>query len=118
MYRLPVYSDLTMPMREPTYFVLASLIDGPLHGYGIIKRAEALSGGRIRLAAGTLYGALDRLAAEGLVEVEREERVSGRERRYYRLTGAGVEALTQEAERLASAASVVASRISARVQPA
>ena len=43
--------------REPTYFILASLIDGPLHEYGIIKQAELLSDGRVRLAAGTLYGA-------------------------------------------------------------
>ena len=48
-------------MREPTYFVLASLLRGPLHGYAIIKRAEQLSDGRVRLATGTLYTALDRL---------------------------------------------------------
>jgi PadR family transcriptional regulator PadR len=40
-------------MREPTYFVLASLLDGPLHGYGIIKRVADLSDGRVRLATGT-----------------------------------------------------------------
>src|SRR5690348_1440948 len=107
-----------MPMREPTYFVLASLIDGPLHGYGIIKRAAELSGGRVKLSAGTLYGALDRLASEGLVEVEREERVAGRDRRYYRLTGAGAEALSTEAERLSEAARVVNQRLSARVRTA
>ena len=38
---------------------------GPLHGYAIMKRAEELSGGRVRLATGTLYTALDRLTAEG-----------------------------------------------------
>ena len=52
-------------MREPTYFVLASLLDGPLHGYAIIKRAEDMSGGRVRLATGTLYTALDRLTGRG-----------------------------------------------------
>ena len=40
-------------MREPTYYLLASLLDGPLHGYAIIKSAEGLSGGRVRLTAGT-----------------------------------------------------------------
>jgi PadR family transcriptional regulator, regulatory protein PadR len=60
-------------MREPTYFVLASLLDGPLHGYAIIQRTGELSGGRVRLAAGTLYAALDRLTAEGHVELVREE---------------------------------------------
>src|SRR5437868_1022542 len=80
------------PMREPTYFTLAALLEGPLHGYAIAKRAEQLSDGRVRLAAGTLYAALDRLLEQGLVAVEGEEVVSGRARRYYRITGAGGEA--------------------------
>ncbi len=94
-------------MREPTYFVLASLLDEPLHGYAIIKRAEGLSGGRVRLATGTLYTALDRLTGEGYVTVIREEVVSGRTRRTYALTGAGATAVRAEAERMASAARVV-----------
>ena len=101
-------------MREPTYFVLAALLDGPLHGYGITQRAHELSGGRVRLSAGTLYGALERLAAEGLVEQDAEEVVGGRRRRYHRLTGAGERAVAEEAERLAAAASVVAQRLRAR----
>jgi Transcriptional regulator PadR-like family len=52
-------------MREPAYLVLASLPAGPRHGYAIIQRAEHLSGGRVRLATGTLYTALDRLTAGG-----------------------------------------------------
>ena len=47
------------PMREPTFHVLAAMLDGPLHGYGIIRRAHELTDGRVRLAAGTLYTALD-----------------------------------------------------------
>ena len=46
------------PMREPTYFILAALRDQPRHGYAITKRAEELSGGRVLVAAGTLYAAL------------------------------------------------------------
>jgi DNA-binding PadR family transcriptional regulator len=94
-------------MGDPVYFTLAALLDGPLHGYGIIKRAHDLSGRRVRLAAGTLYAALDRLRDAGLVEVAREEIVDGRARRAYRLTGAGREALRAEAKRRASSASVV-----------
>jgi PadR family transcriptional regulator, regulatory protein PadR len=97
-------------MREPTYFLLAALLDGPLHGYGIIKRAEELSAGRVRLAAGTLYAALDRLTGEGLIEPVREELVNGRTRRYYALTDAGTGGLRAEAERLARAAAVVTAR--------
>jgi PadR family transcriptional regulator PadR len=99
------------PLREPTYFVLASLLTGRLHGYGIIKQASELSGGRVRLAAGTLYGALDRLIDEGLVALDGEETVSGRLRRYYRLTGEGEVVLAAEASRLREASEVVTSRI-------
>lgn len=94
-------------MGEPTYFVLASLLDGPLHGYAIIKRTAALSGGRIQLATGTLYTALDRLTAEGHVELVREEIVNGRARRTYGLTSSGAGALRAEASRMAEAARLV-----------
>ncbi|HEY6275183.1 MAG TPA: PadR family transcriptional regulator [Streptosporangiaceae bacterium] len=94
-------------MREPTYFVLASLMSGPLHGYAIIKRAGELSAGRVRLATGTLYTALDRLTAAGYVRLVREEMVSGRIRRSYGLTEAGSAALRAEAQRMAEAARLV-----------
>jgi DNA-binding PadR family transcriptional regulator len=97
-------------ISEPSYFVLAALLDGPLHGYGIIKKAEAQSAGRVRLTAGTLYGALDRLADQGLVTATGQERVAGRTRRYYRLTDAGIDALEQEAARMEQAAGVVIRR--------
>lgn len=97
-------------MREPTYFILASLQDEPLHGYAIIKRAETLSSGRVRLATGTLYTALDRLSGEGCVHVVNEEIVNGRSRRYYALTPEGRAALRAEAARLAEAARVVIDR--------
>ena len=96
-----------VPMREPTYFVLAALQDGPLHGYAIIKTAEWLSHGRVRLATGTLYTALDRLTDEGYVRLVSEEIVSGRARRSYGLTDAGSAALQAEATRMAEAASLV-----------
>ena len=99
-----------MELRPASYFVLASLLDGPLHGYAISARAAELSEGEVRLTAGTLYGALDRMAARGLVEIDREETVGGRLRRYYRLTGGGREAVVEEADRLASAARVVHAR--------
>jgi DNA-binding PadR family transcriptional regulator len=54
-----------LPNAGATYFVLAALLEGPLHGYAIMKRAEEMSGGRVRLATGTLYAALDRLTEQG-----------------------------------------------------
>jgi len=97
-------------MTAASYFILAALLDGPLHGYGIIKKAAELSDGRVRLAAGTLYGALDRLAEEGCILADRQELVEGRVRRYYRLTDHGVHALHREAARMEQAARVVTRR--------
>lgn len=101
-------------LRPQTYFVLASLLDGPLHGYAIVKRAAELSGGDVKLTAGTLYGALDRLAGEALVRETGQEIVDGRARRYYALTDAGTAALEAEAARLKRAASVVQTVLKAR----
>jgi DNA-binding PadR family transcriptional regulator len=100
-----------MEIRRSTYFVLASLLDGPLHGYAIIKRAVELSGGEVRLSTGTLFGALDRLVDSGLVEAGEEEKVEGRVRRSYRLTDDGNAALAAEARQLRRAARIVEARV-------
>jgi PadR family transcriptional regulator, regulatory protein PadR len=97
-------------MSEATYFILAALLDGPLHGYAVIKRVQEQSGGRVNLAVGTLYGALDRMTDDGLIEVDHEEVVAGRPRRYFRVTNAGREAVRKEASRLSAAAAVVTGR--------
>jgi PadR family transcriptional regulator PadR len=97
-------------ITEPSYFVLAALLDGRLHGYGIIKRAAEQSNGRVRLTAGTLYGALDRLTDQQLVTVVGHERVAGRTRRYYQLTDRGIQRLQQEAARMEQAARIVTGR--------
>src|SRR5919202_615509 len=70
-------------MREPTYFLLAALLDGPRHGYAIAQAARTLSDGRVRLTAGTLSGALERLVAAGWIEELGEEVVAGRRRRVH-----------------------------------
>jgi DNA-binding PadR family transcriptional regulator len=100
-----------MTMQEPTFLVLTALAGSPLHGYGVIREVTELSGGRVTLRAGTLYAALDRLAQDGLIEVEREEAVEGRLRRYYRLTSSGATALEAEVERLRSNAAAAAGRL-------
>jgi DNA-binding PadR family transcriptional regulator len=87
-------------MQEPTFLILTALAAQPLHGYGVIQSVTELSGGDVTLRAGTLYGALDRLAEQGLIAVDREEAVDGRLRRYYRLTDSGAGALTEQIARL------------------
>jgi|SRR5450759_2917650 PadR family transcriptional regulator, regulatory protein PadR len=99
-----------MTLQEPTFFTMVALLDGPLHGYAIIRRCEVLSGGRVTLNAGTLYTALDRLLAAEMVEVVREEIVSGRARRVYALTGSGRHLISQEGRRHAEAARLVTKR--------
>jgi DNA-binding PadR family transcriptional regulator len=108
--------DMRDPLREPTFLILAALAPQPLHGYAIIGEVAELSGGRMTLRPGTLYGALDRLADEGLLEPDREEMVDGRLRRYYRLTDDGAAVLEQEAARLQGNAEAARRRL-ARRQP-
>ena len=110
MHQWPMYG---FRMREPTYFILASLLDGPLHGYAIAERARELSDGRVQLGAGTLYGALGRLVSEGLISEGPEETVGGRRRRYHEITDAGKGAVAEHAARLRSSAAAVESRLAA-----
>ncbi|GAA0945631.1 PadR family transcriptional regulator [Nonomuraea longicatena] len=103
-----------MNITEPMFLALTALVDRPRHGYGVVQEVERLSGGRVQLKIGTLYGVLDRLSAEGLVELDREEVQRGRLRRYYRLTDDGAAALQAEAERVAANAAVARTRLRAR----
>ena len=82
-------------LTETTYYILLSLYR-PLHGYGIMQRAAELSSGRVRLAAGTLYGALNALVDKGWIALLPGE---GRKKEY-RLTPRGLEVLKNELERL------------------
>jgi DNA-binding PadR family transcriptional regulator len=90
----------TRPLQEATFLILTALADGSQHGYGIISEVSGISEGRVRLRPGTLYTALDRLRADGLIDVDREEIVDNRLRRYYRLTPEGGRRLAAEAVRL------------------
>jgi DNA-binding PadR family transcriptional regulator len=98
-------------MQEATFLILTALADGSQHGYGIIADVQDISGGQIRLRPGTLYTALDRLRADELIEVDREEVVDGRLRRYYRLTPEGTTRLGAEAARLQAHAAAALTRL-------
>ena len=98
-------------MQEATFLILTALAAGSQHGYGIITDVEAISDGRVRLRPGTLYTALERLRTDELIEVDREEIVDSRLRRYYRLTLAGKQQLAVEAERLQANAGAAISRL-------
>lgn len=104
---------MTRPIHEPSFLILTALAAGPQHGYGILTDVTRISAGRVRLHAGTLYAAMDRLKAEELIEVDREEVAGGRFRRYYRLTRHGEATLAAEASRLGANATAAISRLRA-----
>lgn len=83
------------PMTEAMYYILLSLLQ-PGHGYGMMQRITELSGGRVNMGPGTLYGVLTRMKDEGLITLLSEE---GR-RKNYGLTDTGRHALEQEYARL------------------
>ncbi|CAG6394080.1 PadR family transcriptional regulator [Streptomyces cocklensis] len=97
--------------------LLIALADEPRHGYALIQEVAQISDGRVKLRAGTLYGALDRLLQQGVVCVEREEVVDGRARRVYALTEQGREELSAEAARLRAVALEAERRMTAKGLP-
>jgi DNA-binding PadR family transcriptional regulator len=113
MYLSSVYNrDMSIrQMQEPSFLILTALAARPQHGYGIMTDVAQISDGRVKLRAGTLYAALDRLSADRLVEVDREEIVDTRLRRYYRLTPAGRSRLAAETARLRANAAAAAKRL-------
>src|SRR3954470_13673085 len=103
-----------MAVTEPAFFILTALVGAPRHGYGIVGEVEELSGGRVRLRVGTLYGVLDRLVAQGSIPPDREEVHAGRVRRYYRLTDTGRHALEAEVARQEANARAARGRLAVR----
>jgi DNA-binding PadR family transcriptional regulator len=98
-------------IQEPTFLIMTALAAGAQHGYGIMTDVARISERRVKLRAGTLYAALDRLRGDGLIEIDREEIVEGRLRRYYRLTRSGAQVLADEADRMRANASVATRRL-------
>ncbi|MGH3146594.1 MAG: PadR family transcriptional regulator [Rubrobacter sp.] len=92
-----------LPLTPVALNVLLALADGERHGYGIMLEVRERTGGRVRLGPGTLYGAIKRLKAGGVIEEVGEgpeEAPDDDRRRYYRLSGFGGEVLAAEVERL------------------
>jgi DNA-binding PadR family transcriptional regulator len=98
-------------MTEATFLVLTALAEQPQHGYAVLEDVKRISDGKVKLHVGSLYAVLERLAKEGLIEVDREEIVQSRLRRYYRITGAGATALGEETARLKRHVGVAEARL-------
>ncbi len=89
----------TLPLSESVLLILLSLADQPRHGYAILKDVEEMSGGRVVLSTGTLYGALHRLLDDDWIERAEDDDTS-RGRQAYRLTAQGRQNLQQEVSRM------------------
>jgi len=96
-----------LPLREPTFYILLSLVDEDKHGYAILKDVKMLSSGRLSLSTSTLYEALARLLDQGLVERvicsnngDATASHPGRSRKFYQLTYTGRRVLQAELARL------------------
>lgn len=104
-------------MQEPTFLILTALAEGPKHGYALIEEIDALSRGTVRLRAGTLYTALERLVGSGTISRAGETVVNGRTRRHYALTDHGAVTLAAEAERLEANAAIARTKLRLRLNP-
>ena len=96
-------ADELLPLTSTVFHILLSLADRERHGYGIMQEVDTMTGGRIQMGPGTLYGSIKRLIAAGLIE-ESDERPDPEQdderRRYYRLTSLGRRVLRAETQRL------------------
>ena len=111
------------PVNHSEFQILLALADGERHGYGIMQEVEARSAGTVRLGPGTLYGAIKRMLAAGLIEESAKRPVSEdddeRRRCYYRLTRLGRRIAVKEAQRLAALVRVAeAKQLVGRTTPA
>ncbi len=89
--------NINAPLTEAVYYILLSVLT-PMHGYGIIQNVKQLSGERLVLAAGTLYGAITNLLAKGWIETAGGEENS--RKKEYIITSAGMQVLKNELSRL------------------
>lgn len=84
-------------LTEAVYYILLSLMQ-PMHGYGIMQNVEVLSGGRVRLAAGTLYGAINTLLEKGWITAL--PGIKDSRKKEYQITDTGKKAVEAEIIRL------------------
>lgn len=88
--------DKHLPLTETTYYTLLALRQ-PAHGYVIMQQVKELSGGEVNMAAGTMYGALENLQKQGLIQLV--GLTEGR-RKTYQITPYGARVLEQDISRL------------------
>ena len=91
-------NDATLLQGTLDLLILRIVALEPLHGYGIVRRIEQMSGQALQIRQGSLYPALYRMEQRGLLTADWKTNESGKEAKYYRLTKAGRKALEDETE--------------------
>jgi DNA-binding PadR family transcriptional regulator len=101
--RQPHPADRLLPLSLPVFYILLELIEGERHGYALKRAILARTQGKLNLGSGALYGSINKLLEEGLIE-ESEERpdphLDDERRRYYGITPLGRRVAQAEAMRL------------------
>ena len=99
---MPRTAKRPQPLPPAVFHLLLALRDGEQHGYALMQRVEELTDGAVRMGPGTLYGAIKRMLADGLIEetTDRVARTGNERRRYYRLTANGRLTAVDELTRL------------------
>jgi len=88
--------DRFLPLTETTFYIMLSLLE-PSHGYAVMQNVEQLSENKVKIAAGTLYGAFENLVRQKLIKAVATEDTR---RKVYVLTAEGKEVLKLEIQRL------------------
>ena len=101
------------PLPGASLYLVLALLEGEQHGYALMQRVAELSDGAWRMGPGTLYGTLNRLVADGLIEETRTDADGDGRRRYYALTATGREVAATETRRLRSLVRAVARHLPA-----
>ena len=101
----------TEPLTESYFYILLCLYGGDNHGYGIMQMTDQLSGGRVKIGSGTMYGATGNMLKKGWI-IERPE-IGGELRRMYRMTDEGRRVFLEEYRRISALAASAAEVIGA-----
>lgn len=107
--------DRVLPLTPTVYHILVALAEGVRHGYAVAREVEEITGGRLVMGPGTLYGSLRRMEEAGLIreaDDPGDDALHAERRRYYAMTPLGREALAAESERLHRAVALARARLS------
>jgi DNA-binding PadR family transcriptional regulator len=99
--------DKHLPLTETVYYILLAIVE-PAHGYLIMQKVEELSGGQVRMAAGTMYGAIENLVKLKFIQPVASE---DSRRKVYAITNRGLEILRLDLERMKHMIDVTTDRL-------